>query len=80
MYIRTSNIFCLLGFVFKYICQKLEFMNHKIFLRDNYEIKGNILDIIFLLLNIFRERMHKFMFILVLYDIGSNIFCGCFCE
>ena len=49
-------------------------MYHKIFLRNNDEIKDNKFDMQFSLHNITHEEIQKYMFILLLNELCSNIF------
>ena len=54
---------------FRYICQILESMYQKRCLRNNDEIKDNILDMKFPLHNITHDKIHKYVFILLLNDL-----------
>ena len=53
-------------------------MYHKIFIRKNDEIKDNKFDMQFSLHNITHEEIQKYMFILLLNDLCSNIVCDYF--
>ena len=55
-------------------------MYQKSFLGENDELKDNIFDKQFTLRNITHEKIQKYVFIQLLYDLSSNIFCGYLCR
>ena len=66
------------------ICQKLESMNQKICVGNTRyfyfknEGKEDTFIVLCQLHNINQEKIHKYMFILLLHDSNGYIFCGCF--
>ena len=65
---------------FRYIYQKLELMYHKKFLIHDDEIKDNISNMKSALHNMNHEKKHKYVFMLLINDLCSNIFCGVFFQ
>ena len=45
-----------------------------------YQNIYNVFDIKFPLHNITNQKIQEYLFILVLYDLCLNIFCGCTCQ